>query len=62
MDIYKDLIIPLTKDVEVRYLFLRMGVDPPAPDTYYYLCQGPSDALDNPESLKLLANPGTTKN
>eukprot|EP00547_Thalassionema_nitzschioides_P008943 CAMPEP_0194226874 /NCGR_PEP_ID=MMETSP0156-20130528/42569_1 /TAXON_ID=33649 /ORGANISM="Thalassionema nitzschioides, Strain L26-B" /LENGTH=328 /DNA_ID=CAMNT_0038959341 /DNA_START=153 /DNA_END=1139 /DNA_ORIENTATION=- len=33
--IYKDLIIPLTKDIEVAYLFRRCGKDPPddfAPD------------------------------
>lgn len=34
-EIYRDFIIPLTKDVEVAYLFLRCGRDPPpayAPD------------------------------
>lgn len=29
-DIYRDFIIPLTKDVEVAYLFRRCGRDPPA--------------------------------
>lgn len=53
-DIYRDLIIPLTKDVEVRYLFLRVGIDPPSPDTYYHLCRGPMDAFDDPEFSKLL--------
>lgn len=56
-DIYRDLIIPLTKDVEVRYLFLRSGIDPPSPDTYYHLCRGPLDAFDDPEAIKLLAVP-----
>lgn len=56
-DIYRDLIIPLTKDVEVRYLFLRVGVDPPAPDLYYHLCRGPLDAFDDPDSTKLLIAP-----
>ena len=28
--IYRDLIIPLTKDVEVAYLFRRCGKEPPA--------------------------------
>eukprot|EP01038_Epipyxis_sp_PR26KG_P005595 gene5595-7723_t len=40
-DIYRDMIIPLTKDVEVRYLFLRLGKTPPPPDTYYEYCRGP---------------------
>merc|ERR1712157_222169 len=34
-DIYKKLIIPLTKDIEVAYLFYRCGKEPPkeyAPD------------------------------
>ena len=44
-DIYRDMIIPLTKDVEVRYLFHRVGVSPPAPDTYFSLCRGPLDAF-----------------
>lgn len=46
-DIYRDLIIPLTKDVEVRYLYHRCGVPPPPPDIYYSLCRGPTDAFDN---------------
>ena len=28
--IYRQLIIPMTKDVEVAYLFLRCGKEPPA--------------------------------
>jgi len=34
-EIYRDFIIPLTKDIEVAYLFLRCGRNPPpefAPD------------------------------
>ena len=46
-DIYRDLIIPLTKDVEVRYLYHRCGVPPPTPDLYYTLCRGPTDAFEN---------------
>ena len=45
-DIYRDMIIPLTKDVEVRYLFRRQGVSPPPPDQYYHLCRGPLDAFE----------------
>ena len=45
-DIYRDMIIPLTKDVEVRYLFHRQGVPPPPPDEYYHLCRGPIDAFE----------------
>ena len=45
-DIYRDMIIPLTKDVEVRYLFRRLGVSPPTPDQYYHLCRGPLDAFE----------------
>lgn len=41
------MIIPLTKDVEVRYLFNRVGVEPPTPDTYFNLCAGPYDAFKN---------------
>jgi len=54
-DIYRDMIIPLTKDVEVRYLYHRVGVEPPHPDTYYTLCRGPLDAFDDPNALKDLA-------
>ena len=45
-DIYRDTIIPLTKDVEVRYLFQRVGLKPPPPDTYIHLCRGPVDAFE----------------
>ena len=44
-DIYCDMVIPLTKDVEVRYLFHRVGLPPPPPDEYYHLCRGPLDAF-----------------
>lgn len=44
-DIYRDMVIPLTKDVEVRYLFHRVGCVPPPPDAYYHLCRGPLDAF-----------------
>lgn len=52
VDIYRDLIIPLTKDVEVRYIFHRQGIKPPPPDTYYQLCRGPMDAFEDLEQLK----------
>lgn len=45
-DTYRDMIIPLTKDVEVRYLFQRLGETPPPPDTYYEYCYGPTDSFD----------------
>jgi chorismate mutase len=45
-DIYRDMIIPLTKDVEVRYLYNRVGLTPPPPDTYFELCRGPADSFD----------------
>ena len=54
-DIYRDMIIPLTKDVEVRYLYHRVGYEPPNPDTYYSACRGPMDAFDDPNALKDLA-------
>ena len=47
-DIYRDMIIPLTKDVEIRYLFLRIGLSPPLPDEYYHLLRGPMDAFEDP--------------
>jgi chorismate mutase len=41
-DIYRDMIIPLTKDVEVRYLYYRAdGSVAPPPDTYLDICRGP---------------------
>jgi chorismate mutase len=56
-DIYRDMIIPLTKDVEVRYLYHRLGLAPPSPDKYYDRCKGPTDAFDDPEELKKLSLP-----
>jgi chorismate mutase len=46
-DIYRDMIIPLTKDVEVRYLYNRVGLTPPPPDTYFDLCRGPTDSFES---------------
>lgn len=45
-DLYRDMIIPLTKDVEVRYLYNRVGAEPPSPDTYFHICAGPRDAFE----------------
>mmetsp|Transcript_26180 Transcript_26180/g.57964 ORF Transcript_26180/g.57964 Transcript_26180/m.57964 type:complete len:327 (-) Transcript_26180:208-1188(-) len=56
VDIYRDMIIPLTKDVEVRYLFHRLGAAPPSPDTYYEHCRGPLDAFEGGEMAKLVEN------
>mmetsp|Transcript_7940 Transcript_7940/g.8689 ORF Transcript_7940/g.8689 Transcript_7940/m.8689 type:complete len:381 (-) Transcript_7940:49-1191(-) len=52
VDIYRDMVIPLTKDVEIRYIFLRAGQRPPAPDTYFEHCRGPLDAFEDLEALK----------
>lgn len=46
-DIYRDMIIPLTKVVEVRYIYHRIGAEPPAPDTYFTHCRAPLDAFDD---------------
>jgi chorismate mutase len=51
-DIYRDMIIPLTKDVEIRYLFRRVDLAPPMPDTYYAQLRGPLDAFDDPDAIK----------
>lgn len=56
-DIYRDMIIPLTKDVEIRYLFHRVGLIPPMPDTYYGQLRGPMDAFEDPEGFKDLKLP-----
>jgi chorismate mutase len=29
-DVYRNIIIPMTKDIEVAYLFRRCGKEPPA--------------------------------
>ncbi len=51
-DIYRDMIIPLTKDVEVRYLYHRVGKSPPNADTYYSYCRGPLDAFEKDQWQK----------
>ena len=56
-DIYRDMIIPLTKDVEVRYLFRRCGQAPPCATTYFEQCRGPLDAFNDPQALKELSTP-----
>jgi chorismate mutase len=58
-DIYRDMIIPLTKDVEVRYLFRRCGKVPPLASDYFELCRGPLDAFNDPEALKELKVPSS---
>ena len=45
-ELYRDMIIPLTKDVEVKYLYERVGFDPPPQDNYFHLCRAPLDAFD----------------
>jgi chorismate mutase len=55
VEIYRDMIIPLTKDVEVRYLYHRVGYNPPHSSSYFHLCRGPMDAFDDPDALKRLA-------
>lgn len=47
-DIYRDMIIPLTKDVEIRYLYHRVGnTNVPPVEKYLHLCSAPFDAFDN---------------
>lgn len=60
-DIYRDMIIPLTKDVEVRYLFRRCGESPPPPSEYFERCRGPLDAFDDPSALNELRVPTSDK-
>lgn len=50
-DIYRDMIIPLTKDVEVRYIFRRVGATPPPAESYFDACRGPLDSFDDPAAL-----------
>jgi chorismate mutase len=45
-ELYRDMIISLTKDVEVRYLYQRVGAEPPPPENYFHLCRGPLDAFE----------------
>lgn len=47
VDIYKDMIIPLTKDVEVRYLFHRLNTTPPSPDEYFEYCRAPVNIFED---------------
>lgn len=54
VEIYRDMIIPLTKDVEVRYLYHRVGEEPPPVSTYFDLCRGPMDAFVDPNALRNL--------
>ena len=51
VELYRDMIIPLTKDIEVRYLFRRAGLEPPAQSDYFHLCAGPTDAFDELSSI-----------
>ena len=52
-ELYRDMIIPLTKDVEVRYLFHRVGLESPPQNDYFHLCAGPMDAFDSYEFLSV---------
>ena len=52
-ELYRDMIIPLTKDVEVRYLFHRVGLEPPPQSEYFHLCAGPTDAFDDYDFLAI---------
>lgn len=54
-DIYRDMIIPLTKDVEIRYLYHRIGQKPPPSSAYIAQCRGPLDAFEDPNWLSQLA-------
>ena len=51
VELYRDMIIPLTKDIEVRYLFRRAGLEPPPQSDYFHLCAGPIDAFDELSSI-----------
>ena len=42
-NIYRDMIIPLTKDVEIRYLWKRAGLEStPDASAYFHLCNAPT--------------------
>jgi hypothetical protein len=41
----------------VRYLYHRVGLTPPSPDSYYNRCRGPLDAFDCPDALSDLTVP-----
>lgn len=51
VDIYRDMIIPLTKDVEVRYLYRKLQRKSPEPTSYYPYCRGPLDAFKDVKHL-----------
>ena len=53
-DLYRDIIIPLTKDVEVQYLFHRLGKEPPPSATYFDHCRGPTDAFSDDWMFSML--------
>lgn len=42
--IYRDFIIPLTKVVEIKYLYQRCGIEPPQQTSFSYLLR-PGDAI-----------------
>jgi chorismate mutase len=46
-DTYRDVIIPLTKVIEVQHLYRRVGFEPPPTSTYARLCGIPADAFMN---------------
>lgn len=52
VDIYRDIIIPLTKDVEVRYLYHRVGKEPPIASIYFEKCRGPLDAFNHSPDME----------
>jgi chorismate mutase len=50
-ELYRDMVIPLTKQVQVRYLFERVGgVDPPRDDEWPSSLLGYSDIPTAPEA------------
>ena len=47
--LFRDMIIPMTKDVAVRYIFSEFGRDPYQPDgEYYWICRGAGGAFESP--------------
>lgn len=58
-ELYRDMVIPMTKQVQVRYLFERVGgVDPPRDDEWPASLLGYSDHRDPPSeaTVKRAAN------
>ena len=55
---FRDMIIPMTKDVTVRHIFRELNRVPHHPDGHYYMiCAGTPDAFDAPwEKDNLFAN------